>query len=564
MKRISLTYILFTALFFISCSDFLKETNYSGLSDDPFYDSEVGIEALVNSCYTPSRLWYGKEGGASMTELGTDLFLKGGDCKHPQYSLYDLNLNSQDLLVQVYWAKFYEAVNYCNTALARLKDAPLKDDIRKRRIGEVSFLRAFYYWHLTEIWGEIHLTTTPSEGVQTESYKSSTEKVYEQIFSDLEDAINNLQGYVAQEGGRITLPAAEAFKARMLLTRGQYAEAATFAEKVISDYGFQLFDKYADVWEMANCEGSTNSEVIWYVNYSSDLLLNKDIAEEDYSANSTLYANANCFYTDGGNNLHLMFCYRYDLLKAGVGIDLNGIGYQRYATSRHLLELYDENIDQRYDGTFREVIYSNGDSDNSYTSQLGDTAIYFTKKSMPKAFADRVRTKYCFKDIDSLYYEDGRLKDNRWFVEMHKHADHTRAAAFERASRRDAFVIRLSEMYLIAAEAEMMRNNMPMAVKYMNDLRTKRAYPGYEDAMKISANDMNIDFILDERARELVGEQLRWFDLKRTGKLVEYVKKWNPDARNNIKDYHVLRPIPQVQLDAISNKTDFLQNEGYK
>lgn len=83
------------------------------------------------------------------------------------------------------------------------------------------------------------------------------------------------------------------------------------------------------------------------------------------------------------------------------------------------------------------------------------------------------------------------------------------------------------------------------------------------EVLKVSANDMNIDFILDERARELVGEQLRWFDLKRTGKLVEYVKRWNPDAKDNIKDYHILRPIPQTQLDAISNKTDFLQNAGY-
>lgn len=289
-------------------------------------------------------------------------------------------MNSQDLLVQVYWGKFYEAINYCNTALVRLESAPLRDDIRKRRMGEVYFLRAFYYWHLVEIWGEIHLTTTPSEGVQTEAHKSSVEKVYEQIFSDLDDAITYLQGYTVQEGGRITLPAAEAFKARMLLTRGKYADAASLAEKVINDYGFQLFDKYAEVWDMANSEGATNSEVIWYVNYSSDLLLNKDISDEDYSANSTLYANANCFYSDGGNNLHLMFCYRYDLLKAGVAIDLNGIGYQRYATSRHLLELYNEDIDQRYNGTFREVIYNNGSTDNAYTSQEGDTAIYLPRK----------------------------------------------------------------------------------------------------------------------------------------------------------------------------------------
>ena len=65
MKKYSLIYILLVTLFFTSCNDFLKETNYSGLSDEPFYDSEVGIEALVNSCYTPSRLWYSKEGGTS-------------------------------------------------------------------------------------------------------------------------------------------------------------------------------------------------------------------------------------------------------------------------------------------------------------------------------------------------------------------------------------------------------------------------------------------------------------------------------------------------------------------
>ena len=563
MKKLSFTCLITTTLFICSCSDFLTETNYSGLSDDPVYYTAVGVEALVNSCYTPARLWYGKEGGATLTELGTDLFLKGGDCKHPQFSMYNMDLNSQDPLLQVYWSKFYEAINYCNTALARLETAPLSDEIRKRRIGEVSFLRAFYYWHLTEIWGPVHLTTTPSEGVQTEAYRTPVEDIYAQIFADLDIAIANLDGYVTQDGGRITLPAAKAFKARMLLTRGRYAEAASLAEEVISSYGFKFFDNYADVWDMANSEGSTNSEVIWYVNYSKDQLLNRDISEEDYSANNTLYTDANCFYTEGGNNLHLMFCYRYDLLGAGVSLDLNGIGYQRYATSRHLLELYNEDIDQRYEGTFREVIYNNGSTDNRYTSQEGDTAIFFTKRHLSKAFADRVRTKYCMKDIDSLYNADGSLRDNRWFVEMHKHADHTRAEAMERASSRDAFVIRLSEMYLIVAEAEMMNGNMATAVQYMNDLRVQRAKSGHEEEMKITASDMNIDFILDERARELVGEQLRWFDLKRTGKLVEYVRRWNTDAKDNIQEYHTLRPIPQVQLDALTYKEDFPQNEGY-
>ena len=73
---------------------------------------------------------------------------------------------------------------------------------------------------------------------------------------------------------------------------------------------------------------------------------------------------------------------------------------------------------------------------------------------------------------------------------------------------------------------------------------------------------IDIDFILDEKGREFCGEFIRWFDLKRTGKLIERVKAHNADALN-IKDFHVVRPIPQSQIDAVTNKTEFTQNPGY-
>ena len=82
--------------------------------------------------------------------------------------------------------------------------------------------------------------------------------------------------------------------------------------------------------------------------------------------------------------------------------------------------------------------------------------------------------------------------------------------------------------------------------------------------MKVTPAQVTLDFILDERAREFAGEQIRWFDLKRTGKLVERVKAHNPDIATYIQDYHRVRPIPQAQLDAITNKDEFTQNEGYQ
>ena len=81
--------------------------------------------------------------------------------------------------------------------------------------------------------------------------------------------------------------------------------------------------------------------------------------------------------------------------------------------------------------------------------------------------------------------------------------------------------------------------------------------------MTITGSNVTLDFILDERARELGGEQIRWFDLKRTNTLLTRVKAMNPDAATYIQPYHLLRPIPQSQLDAVTNKTVFKQNPGY-
>jgi hypothetical protein len=69
---------------------------------------------------------------------------------------------------------------------------------------------------------------------------------------------------------------------------------------------------------------------------------------------------------------------------------------------------------------------------------------------------------------------------------------------------------------------------------------------------------------MEERARELMGEQTRWLDLKRWGNLVDRVKRFNPQGAPNIKDFHVLRPIPQNQIDrAEGGPAGFPQNPGY-
>ena len=135
---------------------------------------------------------------------------------------------------------------------------------------------------------------------------------------------------------------------------------------------------------------------------------------------------------------------------------------------------------------------------------------------------------------------------------MFKYFD-TKRANLNFPSIRPVIVYRLAETYLIAGEAAFRTNRMTEAVNYINVVRERAAYPtGNPVAMRITAADLNIDFILDERTRELCGELMRWWDLVRTGKLIDRVKtkNYNPEAAPNIQPRHVLRPIPQTQLDA--------------
>lgn len=127
-------------------------------------------------------------------------------------------------------------------------------------------------------------------------------------------------------------------------------------------------------------------------------------------------------------------------------------------------------------------------------------------------------------------------------------------------SSRDAIVMRLAEMYLIKAEAQLGAGSSSDALTTLNTLRAKRAISGKDNSI---SGTVDINTILDERAIELCGEQQRWFDLKRTRTLVARVKAYNAQAGANVKDIHYYRPIPQAQIDAISNKEDFKQNPGY-
>ncbi|MFM7092008.1 MAG: RagB/SusD family nutrient uptake outer membrane protein, partial [Bacteroidota bacterium] len=154
--------------------------------------------------------------------------------------------------------------------------------------------------------------------------------------------------------------------------------------------------------------------------------------------------------------------------------------------------------------------------------------------------------------------------DERLFPSLSKHIDGARLDRTQFEGGRDYIAFRLADTYLMLAEAQLLTGDKNAAVATINVVRRRAAFPGKQSAMEITADQMNLELIIEERERELIGEQMRWFDLKRWGILIERVQKYNPQGAPNIKPYHALRPIPQVQIDRVTgNASAFPQNPGY-
>ena len=538
-----------------SCSDFLEEENPSGVNSQTFYATESGIEAGVKSCYTFMRQYYGKEEGYHISELGTDIFTAGDGCTAQDMAEYNMTFQGTTNTIEDLWKNLYLALNTCNEVIDKLPTSALDETTKNIRLGEARFLRAFYLWHIVENWGGVVLKTTPTTSPQTDMQRSSVEDFYKVMKEDLLFARENLPE-TTKDYGRVTKGAANAFSARIFLYNKEYDEALKYANAVINSGQYALAETFQQLVDMATC--NSVKENIFVCNYASQ-------DNNDYNNSITQGPNGeNMTKRNGGNNAHMFFNMTYDKLADRNGqIPVKrcveyGRPFYRFMPTRYYLDLFNETIDSRYDACFRQKWYCN---QKTNLCNVGDLAILFTKHEVEAEV--EATSSYIILDRSYVYNADGTVKNGRFNTTFMKFDDPTRGAANDQHSNRDCVILRLAEMYLIAAEAQLNLNNKSEAAKMLNVVRRRAAFPGKESAMEITANDVTIDFILDERARELGGEMQRWYDLKRTGKLLERVKKCNPDV-TEIQSYHTLRPIPQTTLDAVTNKDEFKQNEGYK
>jgi hypothetical protein len=225
--------------------------------------------------------------------------------------------------------------------------------------------------------------------------------------------------------------------------------------------------------------------------------------------------------------------------------------------------------DSRYISTFRTVWLTTtaGGGFN-----LGDTAFILAYTNQIADSMNAIPKKYRVVAPREFYFIGGTFAQNI-YPSLSKYSDSLKVAANDPGGRPYP-VCKLSELYLLAAEDALQTGDATTAANLLNVIRTRAAFQPSLSAgvlatrqanMQITSGQVTLDFILDERTRELCGESLRWPDLALRGKLISRVQADNSDAAPNIATKFILRPIPLSQLQAVNGglTTPGFQNPGY-
>lgn len=261
------------------CNKFLEEQDPSNLTPDSYYTLPEHADAAIAAAYAQTRFIGGGAGifvwnfsmleavtGTAKTETGQNSDLN---------NLFGLVYNGDNLLIRNWWNGLYNVIAQTNLVLENVpRINPMDETVKKKILGEAAFLRAWSYFYLVRLWGDIPLITKPVTASSPDFYPSRTgqEAVYNQIVADLTAAEASGLGWT-DANGRVGLGAVKALLSKVYLTMAgfplskgasHYTLAAAKALEVINSTQFALFANYADLHSLAQ---ENKGEHMWEIQY---------------------------------------------------------------------------------------------------------------------------------------------------------------------------------------------------------------------------------------------------------------------------------------------------------
>jgi len=497
---------------------------------DNLYTNPDGFEAGLNALYSEVR----KERNG-LQESGDNLvgimWSAGVDNGWGNFVLTSLRV-VQDLgsfnnpLYDNYlwmWKWQYRTINAANTIINRAQNPDIHwtPENRDRVVAEARLIRAWSYRHLTYLFGDVPLNLEESSGddIRTDWQRAPKAEVLKQMEQDLLFAEAHLPATSPMQG-KLVKAVAQHYLAELYLEMDQPAKAEEKASAVINSGLYSLVTKrygvkanepgvpFMDQFLDGNVNRNQgNTEVLWALQLDRDL---------------------------PGGGLNIMrreWVNRYYTLK---GIDVGQEGYGgrgigRLSPTKWAIDLYEPQDDRGSVYALRKFLVYNNASTLPKGAKVGDTLkLAWTKETTNDPMWPSTRKWDWINDVDPTGgYQYG-----------------------------DQPYLRLAETYLLLAEAQLKLGKLSEAAQTLNVVRAR------SHASPITASQVTLDFILDERSRELLTEEQRRYTLIRTHTLLDRVKKYNPLTAPHITPRDTVFPIPQAVIDA-NIGTGMPQNPGY-
>lgn len=254
-----------------SCKkDFLYKTDPTRIDSDKFYKTEAEIDQAVNGVYGQlqgiiNSQWLFNELPSDNTTIDFNPDDRGQAPSIEAFEFWQVNSGTSNLTGL--YNSYYNALYNINNTLAKLSASTIADSVKTVSGGQLKFFRAYYYFELTQYFGDVVLITEPilSDPSKAWDYvREPQEKVFTQIETDLKEAVSSLPVFYNGESiGRVTKGAALSLLGKFYLVKKQYPDAITTLHQVLT-LGYSLMPSYADVFDPAK---KNNPESIFEVQY---------------------------------------------------------------------------------------------------------------------------------------------------------------------------------------------------------------------------------------------------------------------------------------------------------
>lgn len=459
------------------------------VTEQDYLKSESDYRTMAVSVYTPLQ-WINYT--TVIGDIASDNAVSGGENASDVLALQQIDdythtpVNSH--LTEV-WQACYEGINRANY-LHQYKDKNIAGEAinfagKDALYGEVYFIRAYYYFTLVKMFGDVPLFTDRRLGVADSRSLQRAPKadVYRQIETDLTAAIAALPPIQVQKG-RITKYAAQALLGKVYLYQNKFTEAASTLETIITSNAYSLNSNFAGMFLAA---GENGSESVFEIQYS----------------NTSPYYNWGGV-TRGQGNLLVQMC--------GVR-GLNGSAAMPYA-SGWSFDLPTKNL---YDA------YAAGDQRRAAT--ILDIEAY---KNANPAFG--------------ITYQVAPYKNTGYYNQKYHPRKGETSGQLELNYLNNIRSIRYAEVLLMAAEANnrSATPNVTKAQTYLNLVRRRAFNDNLHDIT--STGTALTQAIWDERRLELAMEGDRFYDLVRTGQAASKITGFQAGK-------HEVFPIPQTEIE---------------